>query len=279
MKLSRRKFLKANGVAVALPFLQSFSGATAATPKKDEKPSKKLVIMYVPNGLGRRCFFPGEEEGVLPGFVGGFNADKTKTQKRKQNKSGIYPLELTSTMQPLKDHTKDISLITGLDRTFKNGQDVHAQGASCYLTRLSPMQAAEQGIRHPNGRSLDQVIGDKVGLSTVYKTLEISCNGFTAGKESIHFNNISWYGPDKIAPSIRDPKKLYDRLFQADSYRTHFKDVTSLVLADAKALSRKLPREDRETVDEFMTMVRDIEIRNAKMQKLISNANIKSPTN
>ena len=279
MKLSRRKFLKANGVAVALPFLQSFSGATAATPKKDEKPSKKLVIMYVPNGLVRRCFFPGEKEGVLPGFVGGFNADKTKNQKRKQNKSGIYPLELTSTMQPLKDHTKDISLITGLDRTFKNGQDVHAQGASCYLTSLSPVQAAEQGIRHPNGRSLDQVIGDKVGLSTVYKTLEISCNGFTAGKESIHFNNISWYGPDKIAPSIRDPKKLYDRLFQADSYRTHLKDVTSLVLADAKALSRKLPREDRETVDEFMTMVRDIEIRNAKMQKLISNANIKSPTN
>ena len=279
MKLSRRKFLKANGVAVALPFLQSFSGATAATSKKDEKPSKKLVIMYVPNGLVRRCFFPGEKEGVLPGFVGGFNADKTKNQKRKQNKSGIYPLELTSTMQPLKDHTKDISLITGLDRTFKNGQDVHAQGASCYLTSLSPVQAAEQGIRHPNGRSLDQVIGDKVGLSTVYKTLEISCNGFTAGKESIHFNNISWYGPDKIAPSIRDPKKLYDRLFQADSYRTHFKDVTSLVLADAKALSRKLPREDRETVDDFMTMVRDIEIRNAKMQKLISNANIKSPTN
>ena len=34
---------------------------------------------------------------------------------------------------------------------------VHAQGASCYLTSLSPVQAAEQGIRHPNGRSLDQV--------------------------------------------------------------------------------------------------------------------------
>ena len=278
MSISRRTFLKANGAAVALPFLHSVGGAIAAA-KKGVKPSKKLVIMYVPNGLVRRCFFPGEEEGVLPGFVGGFNADKTKKQKRKQNKPGIYPLELTSTLQPLKDHTKDISLVTGLDRTFKNGQDVHAQGASCYLTSLSPVQAAEQGIRHPNGRSLDQVIGDKVGLSTVFKTLEISCNGFTAGKESIHFNNISWYGPDKIAPSIRDPRKLYDRLFQADSYRSHLTDVTDLVLADAKSLSRTLPREDRETVDEFMTMIRDIEIRNAKLQKLITNANIKTPTN
>ena len=129
-----------------------------------------------------------------------------------------------------------------MDRTFKNGQDVHAQGASCYLTSISPVQATEQKIRYPNGRSLDQVIGDKVGLSTVFKTLEISCNGFRQGKESIYFNNISWYGPDKIAPSIKDPKKLYNRLFMADSYRTHLTDVTDLMLADANALSRKLGR-------------------------------------
>ena len=212
MSISRRKFLKTKGAVLALPFLHSFADVLGA-PKKKDKPSKKLVIMYVPNGLVRRCFFPGEEEGVSPKFVGGFNADKTKNQARKQNKPGIYPLELTSTMQPLADHTKDISLVTGLDRTFKNGQDVHAQGASCYLTSLSPAQATEQGIKHPNGRSLDQVIGDKVGMSTAFKTLEISCNGFKAGKESIYFNNISWYGPDKIAPSIKDPKKLYDRLF------------------------------------------------------------------
>ena len=43
-------------------------------------------------------------------------------------------------------------------------------------------------------------IGDQVGLNTAFRTLEISCNGFKAGKESIYFDNISWYGPDKIAP-------------------------------------------------------------------------------
>ena len=95
MNLSRRQFLIANGAALALPTLPSLA---AATKNKTKKPSKKLVIMYVPNGLVRRCFFPGEEAGVLPGFVGGFNADKTKQEKRVQNKPGIYPLELTSTM-------------------------------------------------------------------------------------------------------------------------------------------------------------------------------------
>jgi hypothetical protein len=266
MNLSRRQFLLANGATLALPNLPSLA---SQTKKRTDKPSKKLVIMYVPNGLVRRCFFPGEEAGTLPGFVGGFNADKTKQQKRVQNKPGIYPLELTSTMQPLSGHTKDITLVTGLDRTFKNGQDVHAQGASCYLTSLSPVQAQEQGIRHPNGRSLDQVIGDNIGGSTVFRTLEISCNGFTAPKESIHFNNISWYGPDKIAPSIKDPQKLYDRLFMVDSYQTHLTDVTDLILADAKTLSRKLGRDDRETLGEFIEMIRNVEVRIAKQADLM----------
>jgi len=261
---------------MVLPFLHSVPEAMAAA-KKGEKPDKKLVIMYIPNGIVRRCFFPGEEEEALPGFIGGFNADKTKNQKRKQNKPGIYPLELTSTMQPLADHIEDVTLITGLDRTFKNGQDVHAQGASCYLTSLSPVQAAEQGIKHPNGRSLDQVIGDKLGHKTVLNTLEISCNGFRAPKEPIEFDNISWYGPNKIAPSIRNPRKLYDRLFSKDNFRAHVADVSDLVLADAKSLSRKLSADDRATMDEFMTMVRNVEVRMAKLEKLLANADIKVP--
>ncbi len=276
MSMTRRKFLRTKGALLTLPFLPSIA---AAAPRKRIKPAKRLVFMYVPNGLVRRCFFPGEEQSELPGFVGGFNADKTKDQKRIKNKPGIYPLELTSTLESLSDHTKDVTLITGLDRTYKNGQDVHAQGASCYLTSLSPVQAAEKGIKHPNGRSLDQVIGDEVGHATAFNTLEISCNGFTAPKEPIYFDNISWYGPDKIAPSIRDPKKLYERLFKADGYQTHLNDVTDLLRADAKTLAKKLGREDRETLGGFMEMIRDVEIRIAKQQKMIAGADIRIPTN
>jgi hypothetical protein len=170
-------------------------------------------------------------------------------------------------------------MVTGLDRTFKNGQDVHAQGASCYLTSVSPEQAAEKGMRHPNGRSLDQVIGDKVGHTSAFNTLEISCNGFTGGKEDIFFDNISWYGPGKIAPSIKNPRKLYDRLFMADSYRNHVQDVTDLILADTKSISRKLGNEDKETLDGFVTMIREIELRIEKLEKMISGADVNQPTN
>ena len=284
MNLSRRTFLKAKGSVLTLPFLPSLVSA-AEGPQVSHggpagnRPSKKLVLVYMPNGIVRRCFFPGEENAELPDFIGGFDADKVKEQRRLKNKPGIYPLELTSTMQPLGTHKNDITLITGLDRTYKDGQDVHAQGASCYLTSLSPEQAKRQGIAHPNGRSLDQVIGDAVGQASIFNTLEISCNGFTAPKEPIEFDNISWYGPGKIAPSIREPRKLYDRLFLRDSYRKHIADVSDLVLADANALTKKLGYDDRATMNEFMEMIRGIELRIERMDKLLSDVDIKVPSN
>ena len=275
MNISRRKFISTTGAAVALPFFPSLAKGKSANLLMN----KKLVMMYIPNGILRRYFFPGEEDAVLPGFVGGFNANKSKDTKRIINEPGIYPLEFTSTMRPLLKHKEDITMVTGLDRTFKSGQDVHAQGASCYLTSVSPRQAEERGMRYPNGRSLDQVIGDKVGHTSVYNTLEISCNGFTAGKEDIYFDNISWYGPGRIAPSIKNPRKLYDRLFMADSYRNHIQDVTDLILADTKSISRKLGNQDKDTLDGFVTMIREIELRIEKLEKMISGADVNQPTN
>ncbi|PAW90043.1 MAG: hypothetical protein B9S33_02020 [Pedosphaera sp. Tous-C6FEB] len=277
MTIPRRSFLKSTGAVVALPFLNSLPGAFGNPQPKSVKPARRLVMVYSPNGLVRRCFFPGEENGELPGFVGGFNADKFKNEKRRKNEPGIYPLQLTQTMQPLAPHVGDITLVTGLDRSYKNGQDVHAQGASCYLTSVSPQQAAEKGMPHPNGRTLDQIIGDHVGGLSVFKTLEVSCNGFTSGKEDIYFDNISWYGPGAIAPSIKDPKKLYDRLFMVDSYGSHVAEVTDLILADANSLAKKLGRADRETLGGFMEMIRDVEVRIAKMKRLIATADVRIP--
>ncbi|MCA9058089.1 MAG: DUF1552 domain-containing protein [Planctomycetaceae bacterium] len=277
MSISRRQFLRAKGAAMALPFLPSLAWADGTGSAI--RPAKKLVIMYIPNGIVRRCFFPGEEEADLPDFIGGFNADQTKDQRRLPVTPGIYDPYLTSTMQPLAEHVNDVSLVTGLERTYQNGQDVHAQGASCYLTSVSPEQAVTRGMPHPNGRTLDQIIGDQVGQSTVFNTLEISCNGFTAPKEPIEFDNISWYGPGRIAPSIREPQKLYDRLFLRDSYRAHVTDVTDLLLADANTFSRRINSEDRQTLTEFMDMIRNIEVRIQKMDRLLADVDLQVPKN
>lgn len=276
MRYSRRHFLRSGGAILALPFLHSLPARAAGKPSS---PGKKLVLMYVPNGLVRRCFFPGEENGESPGFVGGFNADKLKDSLRNKRPPGIYPLELTSTMQPLAEHTREVTLVTGLDRSYKNGQDVHAQGASCYLTSVSPEQATTRGLRYPQGRSLDQLIADKVGMDTAFRSLEISCNGFKGDKEDMYFDNISWYGTDKKAPSIRNPRKLYERLFMADGQRTHLRAVTDLLVADARDLQQRINREDRETVTEFMEMLRAIEVRMQRMEAIVSGTRMEIPAN
>ncbi len=85
MRVCRRQFLRANGAVLALPFLPSVAGAGAAAAAAAARPEKKLLMMYVPNGLVRRCFFPGESNAELPGFVGGFEADKIKDKKRVKN--------------------------------------------------------------------------------------------------------------------------------------------------------------------------------------------------
>ena len=84
MHLNRRNFLKAKGAVLSLPFLPSLLRASD-TNANDSTPSKKLMLMYIPNGIVRRCFFPGEEEAELPAFIGGFNADKTKKERRLEN--------------------------------------------------------------------------------------------------------------------------------------------------------------------------------------------------
>ena len=64
----------------------------------------------------------------------------------------------------------------------------------------------------------------------------------------------------------------------ADGYREHVSDVTELMLADAKSLSKKLGSDDRHTLGEFMEMVRDIEVRITKLEEKIQGAGIRQPT-
>lgn len=84
LNLSRRKFLKAGGALMALPFLPSLAGARSL---EDVKPAKRLIFMYAPNGLVRRCFFPGEENGAIPEFMG----DSMPTGSRRRNGFATNP--------------------------------------------------------------------------------------------------------------------------------------------------------------------------------------------
>ena len=126
---SRRAFLQGlGGSALALPWLESLG--LAAT----QKPARRAAFFYVPIGVVRRSFFPGEGDQITPKF----GSNKQSAFKTANLKVGIHPLELTPTLQPLAKIKDKVTLITGLDRDFQPGTDVHAQCASCFLTSAAP---------------------------------------------------------------------------------------------------------------------------------------------
>lgn len=258
---SRRSFLRgAGGAALALPWLESLASAAPRTSRSQSKPPKRLGFFYVPIGVVRRGFFPGEGHAGLPAFNGDFSAiiDTTTTV-------GSHPIKLTPTLEPLERIKHKVALVTGLDRTFQIGTDVHAQCASCFLSSAAPFTITTSAW--PMERTLDHIVADEIGQATPFSTLEFSCNSHRDNQESIYFDNISWYGTGHVAPSIRDPRKAYRRLFGTQEVE-QVRNITDLVLEDARSLQRELGYADRDKFAEYFESIRTIENQMDKLERL-----------
>ena len=262
---TRRQFLRGMGGAVlALPALESLA---VASPVRAAiaAPPLRMAHFYVPIGVVRRGFFPGEQDDVIPkGNLG----NVMKSLGKQDPNYKVRPLqELTPTMQPLEDLKQHVNLITGMDRTFQQGTDVHAQCASCYLSSAKPYTI--KGTAWPLDRTLDHLVADHIGAKTPFRTLEFGCNNFKDNKESIYFDNISWYGTGHLAPSVRDPRKMYRRLFSTREVQ-RYRDVTSLVLEDAKSMQKDLGKADRDKFGEYFESIRAIETQMGRLEKMRS---------
>ncbi|MEN9020980.1 MAG: DUF1552 domain-containing protein, partial [Verrucomicrobiales bacterium] len=168
MRSTRRNFLRGlGGATLTLPWMESLS---LATPAKGV--AQRMAHFYVPIGVVRRGFFPGEADHVIPkGNLGNVMASLGKQNPNFEAK----PLEaLTPTMEPLGDLKRKVNLITGMDRTFQDGTDVHAQCACCYLSSAEPYSIERSAW--PLDRTLDHLVADHVGSRTPFQTLEFSCN-------------------------------------------------------------------------------------------------------
>jgi len=255
---SRRRFLAGvGGTVLGLPWLESIAGAAVR-----ELPAVRLAFFYLPNGLVRRGFFPGESDRELPTLVTQNNVWRFEG---KTVPVGSHPLTFTPTLAPLQKLKEKIALITGMDRTFQNGTDSHAQAASCFLTSSAPYTVPNSV--YPLARTLDHVAADAIREKTPFSTLELSCNDSKDNIESIYFDNMSWYGPGHVAPSMRDPRQVYDRLFSTNA-NTRYRNITDLVLGNARDLQKRLGTADRQKFAEYFEAIRAIESRMDRMDAL-----------
>lgn len=256
---TRRGFLRGlGGAALALPWMESYGAKTLTSGV-----AKRMAHFYVPIGVVRRGFFPGEADATIP--KGNLGSLRRSLDKQDPN-FGVRNLDqLTPTMMPLSGLKNKINLITGMDRTFQQGTDVHAQCASCYLSSAPPYTI--KGTAWPLDRTLDHLVADVAGKETPFSTLEFSCNSHKDNKESIYFDNISWYGTGHLAPSVRDPRKMYRRLFstkEIDRYR----DVTDLVLEDARSMKTDLGYADGQKFAEYFDSIRSIETQMNRLESM-----------
>lgn len=243
--LTRRTFLRgASGAALALPRMESLLAATtlAAT-----KPACRAVFIYVPTGVIREEFFPGEQ--TLP--------DRAY--------AGPHPHTSSRSLRPLDPIAHKVALVTNVDRFWMDASDQHEQCGCCWLSSVNARTHTVS--RMPQGRTFDHFLADHIGGDTPFRTLEFNCNPHHDNRESIHYDSISWYGPDHAAGNMRDPLQAYRRLFTGGR-AAPMQRITDLVLADARTLAGRLGSDDRQKMTEYLDSIRAIEVQMDRLAAL-----------
>lgn len=260
--LSRRSLLKGLGTAITLPFLESLlpsklAGDTlrGAAQKIVPVVPRRVAWFYVPNGIHMPAWTP--------------------------EKSG-RDFEITPTLKPLSQLKDKMTIITGLvdDKANAHGDGGgdHARAQASYLTGAQPFKTGGANIHA--GISADQAGAAKIGHLTKLPSLEIGIEGGAAagscdsGYSCAYSHNISWRGPTNPATKDINPQSVFDRMF-SDSNPNESNEARLKRIADKKSvldfvtnsannISKGLSSTDKDKLDQYLTSVREIEIRLAK---------------
>lgn len=224
----RRRFLKASGVAIALPTLRSASKASASD--FGEEPPIRMVCV-------------GNEFGLYPG------AFWPETDGRDY--------EITPLMEPLAKHRSDFTLFSHLDHGLKGGHfAVH--------TFLTGVKSAEARSLPEGGISLDQRAAEHVGAATRFPSLTIGSEGGLHGGCRMSWTRTGTRvppigGPRELFRMLFLEEDASAKAAASD--RLDLKEsILDSVLGDAKSLSRRLNKSDNRKLDEYLASIRDVEV-------------------
>jgi Protein of unknown function (DUF1552) len=231
MKLNRRRFLRAAGVSLALPWLDALAPRRALGAAA--KPPQRMVCICTPLGLHPPHFFP-EKDGK------------------------DYPL--SPYLEVLKELRDDFTVISGLAHP-----DMGASHDSIYsYLTAAPHPERRAGFR--NTISLDQFAADHIGGETRFPSLVLSCEGF-----SLSWTRSGAIVPSDSWPSSVFARLFLEgRPEEVQAQARRLRDGQSIldsVRDQAKKIQPALSGNDREKLDEYFTSVRELEQRLATSEK------------
>ncbi|HAB17602.1 MAG TPA: DUF1552 domain-containing protein [Verrucomicrobiota bacterium] len=253
--IPRRTFLRGLGTLMALPHLDSLVRAgdiAVGTPPAPTGLPRRMAFVYVPNGANMADWTPGD--------IG-------------------TDFKLPFILEPLEPVRRDVMVLSGLthDKARPNGDGAgdHARASATFLTATQARKTSGVDIRV--GVSVDQVVAQKAGDQTPFRSLELGCDrGQSSGSCDSGYScayqfNIAWRTPTAPMPPETKPRLAFERLFSIGQpnetpemrakRRKYRSSVLDFVLEDARQLGGKLGRTDQRKLDEYLSSVRDLERR------------------
>jgi len=235
-RASRREFLRDLGLSAgSLPFvlnLPSLGFANQAARKQ------RLVIMFSPNGIVPKTFWPDEEGAQFT------------------LKESLTPLE------PFKERTL---ILKGVCDKVRGDGDNHMRGIGCLLTGIELFPGNIQGgsdtpAGWSSGHSIDQEIKTflqkNAETRTRFGSLEF---GVMVPDRADTWSRMVYSGPNRPIAPIDDPYQMFHKLYGRMKDQESLKSVLDELQEDLRTLSGRLSSDDRKLLEEHATFVREME--------------------
>lgn len=233
--ISRRRLLRASGVALALPLLDAMAPHPARADRNIEDKRQRKRLLAVCNNLGvlSENFFP---------------------------RTAGAQYELSHYLSELTPHRDDLTVFSGVSHPGVDGS--HSSDVSFLTAAPHP---GSGGFR--NTISIDQYIATRIGNQTRFPSLTLGVN-VKEGRRS-----LSWTSGGVLIPCENSAAAVYRKLFLQGSPDEIAVQMRRLALGrsimdtladQAQSLNRRLGAHDRDRMEQYTTAVRDVENRMAE---------------
>jgi len=222
-RIDRRTFLRASGVAIALPFLEAMVPASAAEAKKALGQQPRMVLIGQPLGMYGPNFFP-EKAG-------------------KDYESSRY-------LKLLQAHRDQFTVFSGMSHRYAAGHFAEV----AIMTGVAPEFVRDKDIK--NGISLDQEVASHTGNQTRFPSLILGSGDVSWNRRGVRIPSegraTQIFRKLFIAGTPEEQSRELQRVKDGQSI---LDDVGDQI----KAINRKVSSSDRNRLDLFLTSVREAE--------------------